>query len=119
MVRNNEAILDKVLLTIKRGKRSYSASDGGFLTYRAKFFEKDGNAFVAMRLFESDYAALPVSTNNSAPYDPYGEVKVYPVSFASGEIEIDGVRYKRKTLSRVDRQRLLDLLSNEPLEKQR
>ena len=60
VVRNNEAILDKVPLTIRRGKRSYSASDGGFLAYRARFFEKDGHAFVAMRLIESDCVAVQV-----------------------------------------------------------
>lgn len=44
LIRNDEAILDKVPVTIRHGKKTYSASDGGFLTYRARFAKKDGHA---------------------------------------------------------------------------
>jgi hypothetical protein len=112
LIRNNDAILDKAPIFIKHGKKSYSASDGGFLTYRARFFEKDGHPFVELRLFESDYVFFPVR-------DPYSEITIHPVTFVSGSIAIDGVRYQRKELDRTTREHLLDLLSQEPMEKQK
>jgi hypothetical protein len=44
LVKNDEAILDEVPVTIRHGQKEYSASDGGFLTYRARFIVKDGKA---------------------------------------------------------------------------
>ncbi len=111
VIRNDEAILDKVPVTIRHGKKTYSASDGGFLTYRAKFTRKDGQNLVSLRLFESDYIMFPAGN-----HDQYTEIKAYPATIVSDQIEFDGVRYK---LSKVDSwklDRLLPLLSTEPLE---
>jgi hypothetical protein len=48
-VRNDEAIFGKVPITIRHGKKTYSASDGGFLTYRAKLpsVSKSTRRFIA------------------------------------------------------------------------
>ena len=43
---NNEAILDMVPVCIKHEEKWYSASDGGFLSYRGRFFKKGGQTFV-------------------------------------------------------------------------
>lgn len=111
VIRNDEAILDKVPIIIRHGKKTYSASDGGFLTYRARFTNKDGQAVVNLRLFESDYVMFPVGK-----HDQYTEIKTYPVTFVADQIEFDGVRYKLSKMepSRLDR--LLGLLSTELLE---
>ena len=111
LVRNNEAILDMVPVWIKGGKKFYSASDGGFLTYRARFFQQDGQDFINLRLFQSDYIMIPVGK------DPYKEIKTRGVKVRSGEISIDGVRYRRKTLSESKKNELRRLLDEEPLEK--
>jgi len=112
VVRKGEAILDMSPITIRRGRKTYSASDGGFLTYRGRFFTRGGRTFVALRLFQSDYVLLP----KNGP-DPYGRIKTLPVKVMSNEIDIDGVRYKRRVLNKTTRQRLLQWLAQEPLEK--
>jgi hypothetical protein len=111
LVKDNEAILDKVPISIKQRKKSYSASDGGFLTYRARFFEKDNQMFVGLRLIRCDYVLLPLG------HDPYREIKTYPVKFLPGYVEIDGVQYKRKKSSGIRHGELLRLRSQEPMEK--
>src|SRR5260221_33053 len=51
LIRNDEAILDKVPVAVLHGKKTYSASDGGFLTYRAKFTRKEAAVRGGVRLF--------------------------------------------------------------------
>jgi hypothetical protein len=116
LIRNDEAILDKVPIIIRHGKTAYSASDGGFLTFRAQFRMKDGQSFVALRLFESDYIGF-VRNKNGKAFDPYAELKTYPVKFFFSRIEIEGVEYRRKVLDKIELDRLVQLLSAEPLEK--
>jgi hypothetical protein len=60
LIRDNEAILDKVPLHIVKGKKQYSASDGGFITYRGHFFGRDAQVFIALRAFDSDYIIFPI-----------------------------------------------------------
>jgi len=112
VIRNDEAILDKVPITIRHGRQVYSASDGGFLTYRARFIKKEGQPFVELRLFESDYVVFPVGK-----HDQYTEIKTYPVKFVSGRIEFGGVRYRPIALNKTALDHLSKLLSTEPLEK--
>jgi hypothetical protein len=111
LVQHNEAILDIVPVWFKRGKKVYSASDGGFLTYRARFFQRDRETFVNLRLLQSDYIAIP------AGRDLYKEITTRRVRFGSEEIYIDGVRYHRKAVRKTKRAELLRLLDREPLEK--
>jgi len=110
VIRGKEAVLDLVPLSISHGVKSYSASDGGFLTFRGRFFEKDGNTLVALRLFQSDYVGFKVGV------DPYKEIKIYPVKYAAGVIEFNGVRYKSAVLKHYDRKNLLKFLSQESVE---
>jgi hypothetical protein len=112
LVKNDEAILDEVPVTIRHGQKEYSASDGGFLTYRARFIVKDGQSVVAMRLVDSMYIIFPRDKR-----DQYVEIKTYPVKFVSGQLELLGVRYRPTKLSQTALDRLLHLLSTEPLEK--
>lgn len=111
VIRKDEAILEKVPITIRHGEKSYSASDGGFLTYRARFTKKDGQTVVQMRLFESDYVMFPVGK-----HDQYTEIKTSPVTFVSEQIEFDDVRYKLSKVESWKLDRLVPLLSLEPLE---
>lgn len=111
VIRNNEAILDKVPITIRHGKKRYSASDGGFLTYRARFTKKDGQSFLSLRLFESDYVMFPVGK-----HDQYTEIKTYPVTFVADQIDFDSVRYKLSKIESWKLDRILPLLGLEPLE---
>jgi hypothetical protein len=118
-VRNNEAILDMAPVCFKKGEKSYSASDGGFLTYRGRFFQKDGQSVIELRLFASDYVGFPRGS------DPYKEITTRIVKLTSGGIEIEGVRYqrtvlvkyRRTVLSTRRRKELVDLLNREPMEK--
>lgn len=112
LIRNNEAILDKVPITIRHGRKEYTAADGGFLKYRARFAVKDGQIFVALRLFQSMYIMFPRDK-----HDQYTEIKTYPVKFVSGRIQINGVRYRRTALDKMKLDRLVRLLGAEPLEK--
>jgi hypothetical protein len=116
LIRNDEAILDKVPIILRHGKTVYSASDGGFLTFRAQFRMKDGQSFVVLRLCESDYIAFARNKDGKA-FDPYAELKTYPVKFFSSRIEIEGVEYRRKVLGKIELDHLVQLLSAEPLEK--
>jgi hypothetical protein len=116
LIRNDQAILDKVPIVIRHREKVYSASDGGFLTYRAEFRMRDGQSIVALRLFKSDYVGFLRDKSGKA-VDPYSEMKTYPVKFVSGRIEIGGVEYRRKPLDKIELDRLLQLLSTEPLEK--
>jgi hypothetical protein len=59
-------------------------------SHRGRFFQKDGQTFVQLRLFQSDYVMIPVGR------DPYKEIKTRRVKLVAGEIDIDGVRYRRK-----------------------
>jgi hypothetical protein len=113
VIRNDEAILDKVPITITNRNKVYSASDGGFLTYRARFTKKGGQDFITMRLFKSDYVEF---TKNR--HEVYREIKTYAVRLVDGDrMEIDGVRYQPAKLAKTTLDRLVHLLRAEPLEK--
>lgn len=77
LVRHNEAILDMMPVWFKGGKKFYSESDGRFLTYRGRFFLRDGEALVNLRLVQSGYMAVPLSR------DPYKEITTRRVRFVS------------------------------------
>ena len=87
-VRDNQVLLDVIPVFFQRGKKFYSASDGGFLTYRGEFFKKENRLFVRLRMFQSDYVAIRVGEQ------PYREVKIYSVKYSGNQIEINGVFYR-------------------------
>jgi hypothetical protein len=117
VVRNDEAILDEVPVVFHGAKKNYSASDGGFLTFRARFVEKDGQPVVILRMCQSDYVAVPVPVNPQERQDRYKEIKIYPVKSSSDRIEFNGATYKIAKLQKNELDRLVDLLHAEPLEK--
>src|SRR5579872_1959199 len=59
-IRGNQAILDKSPVYFEHGKKFFSSSDGGFLTFRGEFRLENGHSVVALRLFDSDYVAFRV-----------------------------------------------------------
>ena len=118
MVRNGEAsLLYEVPVAFHGGKKGYSASDGGFMTFRAKFVKKDGEPVIMLRMCQSDYVAVPVPVNPQERQDRYKEIKTYPVKLNSDRIEFNGVTYKIAKVQKNELDRLVDLLHTEPLEK--
>jgi hypothetical protein len=111
LIRNGEAILDMVPISIKHGIKEYSASDGGFMTYRGRFFHKGSQLFVSLRLFKSDYIGFPVGG-----CEPYSRINIYTVKFVKDKIEIQGVLYESKQLDKEVLERLQLELSKEPME---
>ena len=111
LIRNSDAILDMIPLSIRGAKKTYSASDGGFLTYRARFFRKEDAMFVSLRLFQSDYISFP-----TPGCEPYSRTEIVPVRLAHGAIEIKGVMYKSASLDTKAKEPLLDALKKEPME---
>ncbi len=95
-VENNELILDQNPVTIRNGVKTYSASDGGFLTYRGKFFSMKGTTYVALRLIDSDYIIFRVGPKEC---EPYSRITVFPVKILNSGIAVNGVVYKLKSIS--------------------
>jgi hypothetical protein len=112
VIRNGEAILDKVPITMRHGSKTYQAADGGFLTYRARFIVKDGVNVVQLRLIDSMYIIF-----RRDQHDQYSQIETYPVTFTAGSIEFEGVRYRPTVLKKVALDRLVHLLNTEPLDK--
>jgi len=111
LIRNGEAIVDMVPFSLKRGIKEYSASDGGFMTYRGRFFKKGSQLFISLRLFKSDYIGFP-----TGGCEPYSRVDTYPVKIAANKIEIQSVLYEIKKLDKDALDRLQLELSQEPME---
>ena len=109
VVRGNQAILDMVPVEFRHGKKAYSASEGGFMTYRGSLLVRNGRVFMALRMFESDYIEFAEGEAK------YKEIKEYLVKHSAGRIEIDGVQYRRTALSKPERNHLLELLDRVPL----
>lgn len=111
VIRNDEAVLDKLPIVLSQGKKLYSASDGGFLTYRARFVRRNGKTFLAARLFQSEYVAFRDEEHR------YSVIREFPVRISANEIRIEKVRYRRTVLEKRILDVLLDLLATEPFEK--
>jgi len=58
VIRDDEAILDKLPVVIRIGRKLYSASEGEFPNYRAKFIRKTGRPFLSAA-FVPDLITLP------------------------------------------------------------
>ena len=113
IVRGAEVILDMQPVVFHSGKKTYSASDGGFLTYRGRLFYKSGQLFVSLRLFQSDYIVFPIGPHEC---EPYSRLVTSPVSRLNGVIEINGVHYKPASIAAGQLSELLRLLHDVPAE---
>jgi hypothetical protein len=100
-----------------RGKKKYSASDGGFMTFRAKFVKKEGKPVIMLRMCQSDYLGVTVPVNPYERQNRYKEIKTYPVELNSDRIEFNGVTYRVAKVQKNELDRLVDPLHTEPLEK--
>ena len=112
IVRNGEFILDELPVAIRGEEKSYSASDGGFITYRGRFLIKNERLYVSLRPFMSDYIIFPIGHNAC---EPYSRVDIFPVKNTDAGFWINGVRYQ---LHATDPDRLKELegmLKSEPL----
>jgi hypothetical protein len=117
VVRNDEAVLDEVPVVFHGRKKNYSASDGGFLTFRARFEQRNGEPVILLRMCQSDYVAVPVPVNPHERQDRYEDIKTYSVKLNSDKIEFNGVSYKIAKVQKNELDRLVELLHAEPLEK--
>lgn len=63
IIKGNAVTLCKSPLTINKGVTEYSASDGGFYSYRGTVVSKNSKIYLRLLLFESDYAAVRLKVN--------------------------------------------------------
>jgi hypothetical protein len=112
VVRHGDFILDKNPILIRDGKKEYSASDGGFITYRGRFLTKNERAYVALRPFMSDYMFFPIGPNQC---EPYSRMDIYPVKVAENGFWIDGVFYTKQPVAADRLKSLEETLKSEPL----
>ena len=106
VIRKDEAILDKQPIRFLKGEKAYSASEGGFLTYRGRFVKRNGKTYFSARLFQSEYAAD----------EDYSTIHTFPVKIFRDGLEIDRVRYRRAELRKELLNSLVEYLKTEPLE---
>ena len=112
IVRDNNAVIDMLPVVIHKGRKGYSSSDGGFLTYRARFEIKGSDAVAEMRLMKSDYLIFPAGET-----DHYSKIESFPVTVHDDQVTIRDVRYKPAAIKKDRLDELLKLLKTEPLEK--
>jgi hypothetical protein len=113
VVRGTEMTLDMQPVVFHNGKKAYSASDGGFLSYRGKLFNKNGQLFVSLRIFQSDYIAFPEGPRFC---EPYSQLFTHPVKQVNGVIEINGLHYKHTSLPAEQLNEFLRWLHDVPAE---
>lgn len=101
--------LDKQPIRFLKGKKAYSASEGGFLTYRGKFVKRNGETYFSARLFQSEFAAD----------EDYSTAHTFPVRIFRDGIEIDQVRYRPAELRKKLWDSLVEYLKTELLENYR
>jgi hypothetical protein len=112
IVRGGELILDKVPISIRNGKKSYSASDGGFITYRGQFLAKNGRDYISLRPFMSDYYFFPIGPNAC---EPYSRVNIFPIKVTNRGFWVEGVLYTKQPI-RADRLKAFEeMLKSKPL----
>ena len=113
IVRNGEFVLDKNPIIMRGTEKSYSASDGGFITYRGHFLEKKGRLYVSLRPFMSDYVFF-----NTGPTacEAYSQIDIYPIKVTAQGFWINGVLYKPTTVTPERLKDLETMLRSEPLE---
>jgi hypothetical protein len=92
-IKGLDVTLKKSPVSFYKGKKSYSASDGGFYTYAGTMSFSDGRWHIELLLTDSDYVAVPVGKDGK-PIPPK------PQQFAikrikDGSIQFDKVTYRR------------------------
>jgi hypothetical protein len=112
VVRDNNAVIDMLPVVIHNGRKEYSASDGGFLTYRARFEIKGSEAVAEMRLMKSEYLVF-----RSGETDHYSKIESFPITVRDNQVTILDVRYKPAVIKQDRLYELLNMLKTEPLEK--
>jgi hypothetical protein len=93
-IKGNKVTLEKVPIIIKKGKKEYSASDGGFYTFEGNINLSKGKQILILKLINSDYAPVRVSGNNDSPAQLKIDIK------KDGSLFIEGVLYKKKSITR-------------------
>jgi hypothetical protein len=113
IIRNGELILDTSPVSIREGEKAYSASDGGFLTYRGRFLTKNGRLYISLRTFMSDYVVFPSGPRSC---EPYSRVDIFPVKVTDKGFWINGVLYQKHAVDAEHLKALENLLKSEPFE---
>jgi hypothetical protein len=113
VARGGELILDENPVSIREGRKTYSASDGGFITYRGRFLTKTGRVYVSLRPFASDYVFFPIGPKSC---EAYSRVDIYPVKVTDKGFWINGVLYTANTVEAKHLKYLEDELKSEPFE---
>lgn len=113
VVRGGELILDEEPISIREGKKAYSASDGGFITYRGRFLAKKRRFYASLRPFMSDYIGFPIGSGSC---EPYSRVDIYPIKVTEKGFWISGVLYTPSTIEAKRQNALENELKSEPFE---
>ena len=74
-------------MAIKNRELAYSASEGGFLTYRGAFYEKDGKLRVKFKhITETDEGELIEDYGGALAEEDLAILRIGPVSFRMGGV---------------------------------
>ena len=88
-----DVTLNKVPAFTNKGEKGYSASDGGFYTYRGTLNLTDGQWYIELLLTESDYVGFRIDKEGK-PIPPKPQ-QFTITRMKDGSILIDKVTYRR------------------------
>lgn len=91
-IKGNKVTLKKVPIIIKKGEKEYSASDGGFYTYKGNIVFSKGKRILILVLVNSDYVPVRVDEGNDRHKPEQLKIDIKK----DGSLFIAGVLYKKK-----------------------
>lgn len=91
-IKGRDVTLHKIPVSYYKGKKWYSASDGGFYTYTGTLTFSDGHWHLELLLTESDYVKESVGKNGK-PIPP--QPQQFPITrMKDGSLQADKVTYR-------------------------
>ncbi len=92
-IKGRDATLSKSPVSYNNGRKSYSASDGGFYTYRGAVNFSGGQWQLVLLLIGSDYVARPIDKDGK-PIPPKPQ-RFTITRMKDGSLQIGEVTYRR------------------------
>lgn len=92
-IQGNVATLDKSPIEIKKGKKWYSASTGGFYTYKGTLNLAGGHWVLHVKLIQSDYAPVRIGADRKAHNV---DLQYIVALLKDGTLMVNGVIYTKK-----------------------
>jgi hypothetical protein len=91
-IKGDAVTLSKSPVCIKKGKKFYSASDGGFYTYRGTLNVAERHWRVEVLLTDSDYAAVPIGPDGKPLRPEPQQFTITPTK--DGSLRVGKVTYR-------------------------